>query len=73
MINIKDVKVKDYKTVSFNDIDINVSPELLQDIHHGSQPLSILERIITQEYNRLLPIIRNKKIDLILCTQMIIL
>lgn len=66
MIDLNELKFKDYKTVTFRGIDIDVSAELLQDINAGTQPLSLLERIITQEYNRLLPVIRNKKIDSIL-------
>jgi hypothetical protein len=66
MIDFNELKFKDYKTVTFRGIDIDVSAELLQDINAGTQPLSLLERIITQEYNRLLPVIRNKKIDSIL-------
>ena len=66
MINFNELKFKDYKTVTFRGIDIDVSVELVQDVNAGTQPLSLLERIITQEYKRLLPIMRNKKIDLIL-------
>lgn len=66
MINFNELKFKDYKTVTFRGIDIDVSVELVQDVNAGTQPLSLLERIITQEYNRLLPIIRNNKIDKIL-------
>jgi hypothetical protein len=66
MIDLNELKFKDYKTVTFRGIDIDVSAKLLQDINSGTQPLSLLERIITQEYNRLLPVIRNKKIDSIL-------
>ena len=66
MINFNELKFKDYKTVTFRGIDIDVSVELVQDVNAGTQPLSLLERIITQEYNRLLPAMRNKKIDSIL-------
>lgn len=66
MINFNELKFKDYKTVTFRGIDIDVSAELVQDVNAGTQPLSLLERIITQEYNRLLPAMRNKKIDSIL-------
>lgn len=60
------IKIKDYRTVTYKNIDITVSPELLQDIHTGTQPASILEEFVTQEYNKVLPIIRNQKIDLLL-------
>lgn len=66
MIDFKEIKFKDYKTVTFRGVDIDVSVELVRDVHSGTQPLSLLERIITQEYNRLVPIIRNQKIDLLL-------
>lgn len=66
MINLKDIEYKNYKTLSYKGVDIKVSPELLQDLHAGTQPLSLLEEIINTEYFRLLPIIRTKKINLIL-------
>lgn len=60
------IRIKDYRTITYKNIDITVSPELLQDIHAGSQPASILEEYVKQEYNKLLDIIRNQKIDLLL-------
>lgn len=66
MINFNELKFKDYKTVTFRGIDIDVSPELLRDIHAGTQTPSLLEEFVTQEYNKFLPIIRNQKIDLLL-------
>ena len=66
MINLKDIEYKDYKTLSYKGIDIKVSPELLQDISAGTQPVSLLEEVVNTEYFRLLPIIRTKKINLIL-------
>lgn len=66
MINLKDIEYKDYKTLSYKGVDIKVSPELLQDISAGTQPVSLLEEVVNTEYFRLLPIIRTKKINLIL-------
>ena len=66
MINLKDIEYKDYKTLSYKRVDIKVSPELLQDISAGTQPVSLLEEVVNTEYFRLLPIIRTKKINLIL-------
>jgi hypothetical protein len=66
MINLEDIEIKDYKTLTYKGVDIKVSPELLQDIHAGTQPLSLIEEVINKEYVRLLPLIRNRKINLIL-------
>ena len=66
MINLEDIEYKDYKTLSYKGVDIKVSPELLQDISAGTQPVSLLEEVVNTEYFRLLPIIRTKKINLIL-------
>lgn len=66
MINLKDIEYKDYKTLSYKGVDIKVSPELLQDISAGTQPVSLLEEVVNTEYFRLLPIIRTKKLNLIL-------
>lgn len=66
MIKLKEIKYKNYKTVTYKGIDINVSPELLQDISAGTQKFSLLEELVLLEYERLLPIIRNKKIKQLL-------
>ncbi len=66
MINLKDIEYKNYKTLTYKGVDIEVPPELLQDISAGTQPISLLEEVVNTEYFRLLPIIRTKKINLIL-------
>jgi hypothetical protein len=63
---MKNLKVKDYKTLNYRGVDIKVSAELLQDIHAGTQNPSVLEEYVISEYDKLLPIIRNKKIDILL-------
>lgn len=63
---MKNLNIKDYKTLTYKGIDIKTSPELLQDIHAGTQHITVLEEYVIGEYNRLLPIIRNNKIDKIL-------
>ena len=60
------IEYKNYKTVTYKGIDIEVTTELLQDISAGTQPISLLEEVVNTEYLRLIPIIRNKKINLIL-------
>lgn len=66
MINLKDIEYKNYKTLTYKGVDIEVPPELLQDISVKTQPISLLEEVVNMEYFRLLPIIRTKKINLIL-------
>ena len=66
MINLKDIEYKNYKTLTYKGVDIEVPPELLQDISVGTQPISLLEEVVNTEYFMLLPIIRTKKINLIL-------
>lgn len=66
MINLKDIECKNYKTLTYKVVDIKVSPELLQDISAVTRPISLLEEVVNAEYVRLLPLIRNRKINLIL-------
>lgn len=61
-----EISIKDYKTVTYKNIDIDVSAELLQDIYGGTQPLSILQDHVKQKYSKSLSIIRSQKIDLLL-------
>ena len=63
---MKDIEIKGYRTVCYRGVEIGVPPELLQDIHAGTQEPSMLERMLEKEYQRLLPYIRNSKIDQIL-------
>ena len=63
---MKDIEIKGYKTALYRGVEIGVSPELLQDIHAGTQQPSVLERMLEKEYQRLLPYMRNSKIDKIL-------
>lgn len=66
MINYQELKVKNYKTLTYKGFDISISPELLQDMFHKSIPNYEIENFIIKEFNKLTPLIRNKKIDLIL-------
>jgi len=60
------IELQDYKTLTYRGVEIKVSPELLQDIHAGTQTITVLEQYVIDEYNRLLPVIRQRKIDDIL-------
>ena len=63
---MKDIEIKGYRTALYRGVEIGVPPELLQDIHAGTQEPSMLERMLEKEYQRLLPYIRCSKIDKIL-------
>lgn len=63
---MKEIEIKGYRTALYRGVEIGVSPELLQDIHAGTQEPSVLERMLEKEYQRLLPYIRCSKIDKIL-------
>lgn len=63
---MKAIEIKGYRTALHRGVEIGVSPELLQDIHAGTQEPSALERMLEKEYQRLLPHIRCSKIDQIL-------
>lgn len=66
MISADEIRYKDYKTLTYKGVDIPTSPELLQDIHAGSQPPSVLERHIYDQYEKYLSFFRNMKINQIL-------
>ena len=63
---MKEIEITGYRTACYRGVEIGVPPELLQDIHAGTQEPSMLERMLEKEYQRLLPHIRNSKIDQIL-------
>ncbi len=63
---MKEIEIKGYRKALYRGVEICVSPELLQDIHAGTQEPSVLERMLEKEYQRMLPYIRNSKIDQIL-------
>lgn len=57
-----DIIVIDYKTVEYRGLRVVVGAELIQDVHAGSQPPSVLEKIVLREYERALPEIRDRKL-----------
>jgi hypothetical protein len=63
---MKEIEIIGHRTAIYRGVEIDVYPELLQDVWAGSAEPSVLEKMLMDEYQRLLPHIRNSKIDRIL-------
>ena len=63
---MSEIKMKDYKTMTYRGMDFGISPELIQDLHANMVDVEEFENHIHELYLQRLPEIRNNKIDQIL-------